>query len=219
MAPRLALVLAAAACLGPLAASSAETAPNRAIAVVPNAGAAAAGPKTEDADIRARLLALFKVKRPGLAIEQIPPSPVPLGTKGIRFRLVPERDGHLVLLSLSDEGEVVQLFPTRQSERHGKTGAVRAGRPITVPDPSYGVSIDATSVTKGTVLALVTRQALASSRRFATRAIMVVPREEVQAVVLPELVSVLEPSGGGASPAEAGPNVRAAAALRYEIVP
>ena len=67
--------------------------------------------------------------RPTSLLEQIPPSPVPLGTKNIRFRVTSPRDGYLVLLSVSNEGEVVQLFPNALSEKHAKDGRIRARQP------------------------------------------------------------------------------------------
>jgi len=72
-------------------------------------------------------------------LEQIPPSPVRAGTTNIRFRVTSARDGYLVLLSVSDKGEVVQLFPNAMSTAHAKDGRIGAGHPIVVPDPSYRV--------------------------------------------------------------------------------
>ena len=105
---------------------------------------------------------------------------------------------------------MVQLFPNRMSDRMAKGGALRAGSPVTVPDASYGMRIDATSPTRGTVLALVTRDALDLSRRFATRAIAVVPQDEVDASILPELSACLSSEASATS---------AVATLPYEIVP
>jgi metacaspase-1 len=103
-------------------------------------------------------------------LEQIPPSPVRAGTTNIRFRVTSARDGYLVLLSVSDKGEVVQLFPNAMSTAHAKDGRIGAGHPIVVPDPSYRVRFDATSVTKGNVLArwfgIGIGISLASLRRF-----------------------------------------------------
>src|SRR4051794_10925665 len=110
-------------------------------------------------------------------LEQSPASPVKLGTADIRFRVTSGHDGFLVLLSVSDEGEVVQLFPNAISDKHAKNGRIAAGRTITVPDPSYGMRFDATSVTKGTVLALVAVDPLKLSRKFITRQIQVIPQD------------------------------------------
>ena len=152
-------------------------------------------------------------------LEQFPPSPVRLGAKDIRFRVTSPRDGFLVLLSISDEGELVQLFPNAQSDAHAKNGRVQAGRPITVPDPSYGIRFDATSVTKGTVIALVTMDPLKLSRRFMTRSIQVIPQDVVNSEVLPELAaSLAAPADHGSIQDKTKPVGRFVATLRYEIV-
>jgi hypothetical protein len=205
----IALVLLAASILVATGARAAE----RAIVVEP--GSAKGG---TDAALRDRLVALFGVEADALGLEQVPPSPVRLGTPNIRFRVTPADDGFLILLSVSDEGEVVQLFPTVQSERHDKSGAVRAGHTLTIPDPSYGVRIDARTVTKGTVLAIVTRDPLHLSKRFASRAIAVVPNDEVAGSVLPELAKVLGDKADGRE-SEGDDAVKSIATLRYEIVP
>jgi metacaspase-1 len=83
-----------------------------------------------------------------------------------------------------------------------------------VPDPSYGIRFDARTVTKGTVLAIVTRDPLPLSKRFATRAIAVVPSEEVADTVLPELTALL-----GDKTSEGDGAVKSIATLHYEIVP
>jgi hypothetical protein len=196
-----------------LSAASGAASSERAIAVEPGVAQAAG-----TVALRDRLLALFGAKADALGLEQIPPSPVRLGTANIRFRVTPTSDGFLVLLSVTDEGEVVQLFPTVQSERHGKSGAVHAGHMLTVPDASYGVRIDARTVTKGTVLAIITRDPLPLSKRFVSRAIAVVPSDEVAGSVLPELIQVLGGEAGGAGSGGGGA-VKSVATLRYEIVP
>ena len=153
-------------------------------------------------------------------LEQIPPSPVRLGTKNIRFRVTSPRDGYLVLLSVSDDGDVVQLFPNAFSDKHAKDGRIRAGHPVTFPDPSYGIRFDATSVTKGTVLALVAVDPLKLSKSFLTRKIDVIPQEEVNATVLPELAeSLAKPANAEAVEANIKPVERSVATLPYEITP
>jgi hypothetical protein len=153
-------------------------------------------------------------------LEQIPHSPVPLGTKNIRFRVTSPRDGYLVLLSVSDEGEVVQLFPNSFSEKHAKDGRIRAGSTVTIPDPSYGMRFDATSVTKGTVLALVAVDPLKLSKSFLTRKIEVIPQEEVNSKVLPELAqSLATPASAGSIEVNVKAVGRSVATLPYEITP
>ncbi|MDQ0472569.1 DUF4384 domain-containing protein [Labrys wisconsinensis] len=153
-------------------------------------------------------------------LEQIPRSPVRLGTQDIRFRVTSGHDGFLVLLSVSDEGEVVQLFPNAISDKRAKDGRILAGHAVTVPDPSYGMRFDATSVTKGTVLALVAVDPLKLSRKFVTRQIQVIPQDEVNASLLPELAqSLATPAGAETVQENTKPVGRSLATLPYEIIP
>ncbi len=153
-------------------------------------------------------------------VEQFPPSPVKLGTKDMKFRVTSSQDGFLILLSVSDKGEVVQLFPNAIAAAHGKDGRIRAGSPIMVPDPSYGIRFDATSVTSGTVLALVAVDPLKLSKGFVTRQIQVIPQDEVNNSVLPELAeSLATPANADSVKANAKAVGRSVAVLRYEIVP
>ncbi|OCC01615.1 hypothetical protein BA190_28095 [Labrys sp. WJW] len=155
-----------------------------------------------------------------VTVEQFPPSPVRLGTKDMRFKVTSSQDGFLILLSVSDEGEVVQLFPNAIAAAHGKDGRIRAGSPIMVPDASYGMRFDATSVTKGTVLALVAIDPLKLSKGFVTRKIDVIPQDEVNEQVLPELAdSLARPANADSVKANAKAVGRSVATMRYEIVP
>lgn len=151
-------------------------------------------------------------------IEQIPPSPIKLGTKNIRFRVTSPKDGFLILLSVSDEGEVVQLFPTEHSSKNNKDGKILANSPITVPDKSYGIRFDATSVTSGTVMALVAVDPLKLSREFVSRKIEVIPQDTVNDKVLPELAESLATPAAKETPTEnTKPVGRGVATVRYEI--
>ena len=153
-------------------------------------------------------------------VEQIPPSPVRLGTKDMKFRVTSSQDGFLILLSISDEGEVVQLFPNAIAAAHGKDGHIRAGSSIMVPDSSYGIRFDATSVSSGTVLALVAIDPLKLSKGFVTRQIQVIPQDEVNTSVLPELAeSLAAPANADSVKANAKAVGRSVATMRYEIVP
>jgi len=153
-------------------------------------------------------------------VEQFPPSPVHLGAQNIHFRVTSPVDGYLILLSVSDEGEVVQLFPNAKSDARAKDGRILAHSPITVPDPSYGIRFDATSVTKGTVIALVAVDPMKLSRSFVTRSIDVIPADEVNTKVLPELAeSLATPANKEDVQQNTKPVGRSVATLHYEIVP
>jgi hypothetical protein len=153
-------------------------------------------------------------------VEQFPASPVKLGTRDMHFKVTSSHDGFLILLSVSDEGEVVQLFPNAIAAAHGKDGRIRAGAPIMVPDSTYGMRFDATSVSSGTVLALVAVDPLKLSRGFVTRKIDVIPQDEVNASVLPELAqSLAAPATTGSVETNAKAVGRSVATLHYQIVP
>ena len=153
-----------------------------------------------------------------VTIEQDPPSPLKLGAKNIRFRVTSPRDGFLILLSVSDDGEVVQLFPNAFSDARNKDGKILAGSPITIPDKSYGIRFDATSVTSGTVMALVAIDPLKLSRDFVTRKIDVIAQDEVNETVLPELAaSLAAPAAEDKAAVNTKSVERTVATLRYEI--
>lgn len=189
----------------------------RVAATLPAAAASPARPRPGDAinagaTTPAKILDVIGASAAtDVTVEQIPPSPVRLGTRNIRFRVASPRDGFLVLLSVSSDGELVQLFPSALSDRHAKDGRIRAGSPIVVPDPSYGIRFDATSLTRGTILALVASGPLDLPRHFSTRRIEVIPQAEVNGQVLPELAQSLSRPGRAVE--------RSIATLPYEIVP
>jgi secreted trypsin-like serine protease len=73
----------------------------------------------------------------GLRLEVLPSTEVRLGDVVV-FRVTSRRDGYLLVLDVNADQELVQLFPNEFSDRQGKGSAIAAGRPITIPDPSYG---------------------------------------------------------------------------------
>lgn len=155
----------------------------------------------------------------GVSLEQFPPSPVHVGDRDIRFRIVSPAQGNLVLLDLGDDGTLIQLFPNEHSRKGGREGFILADSPIVVPDDYYGISFNATSPTSGTLIALVTGEPVELPPTVATRKIEVIPRQEATEVFLPELAGVL------GAPVDAGANTPtraidwSVATLRYEIIP
>lgn len=76
----------------------------------------------------------------------------------VQFRLTSGMDGYLTLLDITAEDELVLLFPTDEDRQAGKTGRIRAGSALTVPDPSYGFAFEAQAPAgSGKLLAIVTQ--------------------------------------------------------------
>ncbi|WP_298959405.1 caspase family protein [uncultured Roseibium sp.] len=75
----------------------------------------------------------------------------------VQFRLTSGLDGYLTLLDITAEEELVLLFPTDEDRQAGKTGRIRAGSVLTVPDPTYGFVFEAQAPAgTGRLLAIVT---------------------------------------------------------------
>lgn len=160
-----------------------------------------------------------------LSIEQLPGSPVPIGTRDIRFRVTSAVDGFLVLLSLDENGALTQLFPNQFSRERVKDGRIRAGNPLTVPDAYYGFRINATAPSRGTLIAVLLSEPpgkpggeLALPPSVKTRKIEVIPADEAENTVLPELAKAgerLDAKSPAANTISAGRHV---ALLPYAIV-
>lgn len=91
-----------------------------------------------------------------VAVEMFPGRRIRIGEE-VSLRLASSVDGHLTLLDLNAAGDLVLLFPTAEDIRRGKSGRIRAGASMTVPDLSYGVAFEAAEpVGRGTLIAIVT---------------------------------------------------------------
>jgi hypothetical protein len=153
----------------------------------------------------------------GVALEMMPPSPVKVGMRDIRFRVTSPTEGNLVLLDLGDDGTLTQLFPNAKY-KGGREGHILAGSPIVVPDDYYGIHFNATSPSSGTLIALVTNEPIALPTAVKTRSIEVIPREKAKEEFLPAIVEALD------KPADAEKDTAtravdwSVATLRYEMV-
>jgi hypothetical protein len=154
----------------------------------------------------------------GVTLEQIPPSPVPLGAKDIRFRITSPEAGSLVLLDLADDGTLTQLFPNQFTRKSGRQPQIQAGGTITVPDDYYGLRFNATSPNKGTLIALVTAEPIELPETVKTRKIEVIPRAEAKSVFLPAIAAALEKPADADSDSATRSIDFSVAVLRYEIV-
>ena len=89
-------------------------------------------------------------------LEMLPSSRVRLG-ETMKFRVYSERSGHLLLVDVNADEDVVQLFPNKHSERAGAGAEIRAGRPVEIPTPYYGFELRAAKpVGPGILFAVVT---------------------------------------------------------------
>jgi hypothetical protein len=153
----------------------------------------------------------------GVSLEIMPASPIKVGTRDVRFRVISPVAGNLVLLDLGDDGTLTQLFPNAHF-KGGREGRILAGSPIVVPDDYYGIRFNATSPTSGTLIALVTNGPIKLPDAVKTRSIEVVPAEEATQQFLPAIAAALD------KPADADKDTAthavdwSVATLRYEMV-
>ena len=88
----------------------------------------------------------FEVK-----LDMVPGRAVKVGDE-IKLRVTSSRPGYLIALDMREDGKVVQLFPSTCSIPERK---IRAGAPLTMPDPTYGCAFTATEAGKGKIMAIV----------------------------------------------------------------
>lgn len=183
------------------------------------AGKTAAGTGKLTLDVVTDLLAKGNADK--VVVKQIPPSPVRVGAKNIRFQVLSPHGGHLILLNLTDDGKLIQLYPNQFSSKHetDRTGQLRAGSPLTVPDAYYGMRLNATAPSKGYIVALVMREKVDFGSKIKTRAIEVIPREEATETLTKLAETIGTPVKGDKVEENTDFAHASVATLRYEIVP
>lgn len=156
----------------------------------------------------------------GIGLAMTPEGPVTVGMRDMRFHVTSPHDGFLILLNLTDEGDLIQLFPNQFSRQQDREGRIRAGAPLSVPDGYYGIRFDATAPSTGQVIAVVAKRKIDWDKAVGTRAIEVIPRQEAVQSFLPQIAAALNEPAATSSPEE---NTEAmewsVATLRYEIKP
>lgn len=91
----------------------------------------------------------------GVTLEVLPGPSARLG-QAVRFRVTSRTEGTLILLDANAGGELVQIYPNEYSQAQNRSGRIQPGRPITIPDPTYGFEFTASEpVGQGTLIALV----------------------------------------------------------------
>ena len=92
----------------------------------------------------------------GLRIEIRPSPRVRIG-ESVTYRVRSTRPGHLLIVDVSADETVTQLFPNRFSERTGESAAIGAGRVVEIPNAYYGFRlVAAPPLGRGNVFAIVT---------------------------------------------------------------
>ena len=100
--------------------------------------------------------ALVHDNEAGLRIEIRPSSRVRIG-ESVTYRVRSARAGHLLIIDVSADGTVTQLFPNRFSERTGESATIGAGHVVAVPNAYYGFRlVAAPPLGRGNVFAIVT---------------------------------------------------------------
>nr|WP_319383295.1 caspase family protein [uncultured Roseibium sp.] len=75
-----------------------------------------------------------------------------------RFRVSSDRDGFLLLFDLSSTGELTLLFPKMDYANPYEKGTIKAGVPVLVPDPNWGIAFEVTAPGEGHLLSIVVDQ-------------------------------------------------------------
>ncbi|MHA1548192.1 MAG: caspase family protein [Alphaproteobacteria bacterium] len=178
------------------------------------------GPATKTGLTTSAVLDYFAAGDDGrVSLQQNPGSPVHVGAENIRFRVISQFAGSLILLDLSDDGRLVQLFPNQYVRQAGRAGAILADSPITVPDDYYGTRFNATAPARGTLIALVTHEPITLPAAVKTRAIEVIARPQSADGYLAAIAGALAAPVDGASTGPTRALDWSVVTLRYEIIP
>jgi metacaspase-1 len=89
-----------------------------------------------------------------ISAEILPGPYLTLGDK-VKFRILSQEAGELVVLDTGPDGELRRIFPNGYTDAQGRRTAVRARATLTIPDQSYPFDFTATDAGKGTLIVLV----------------------------------------------------------------
>lgn len=157
-----------------------------------------------------------------LEIAQTPASPVHVGTTGIRYEVTTSQPGRLVLLNLTEDGSLFQLYPHpyRGAGAQARLSLVKAGTPLRVPEVSYGVTLSATEAGKGHIVALMTPDDVKFDKSVTSRVIASVSSDEAIGHYLARLSAALHrPVHQGAPESNTGSASWFMKSLLYEVLP
>lgn len=155
-------------------------------------------------------------------IIQSPMSPVHVGAKDIRYYVTSFTSSYVVLLNLTEDGELFQLYPNQYSGNGESTTArlIQANTALEVPDESHGVTLNATMPAKGHVIAIVTPDPVRFDNSVTDREISSVSRDEAIDFYLARLSAALhQPINGTSVEADTETARWSVQVLPYEILP
>lgn len=129
----------------------------------------------------------------GILLRQDPPSPVQVGDASIHFTARAPHDGTLILLSLTDSGQLMQLYPNvlGRGDDARRAGRVAANAPVAIPDAEYGLQLTSTDPARGHLIAIFTPDPVAFGENVDERTMVDIPRSETLSEYLPRLISAL----------------------------
>ncbi|MDA7946029.1 MAG: DUF4384 domain-containing protein [Hyphomicrobiaceae bacterium] len=124
-----------------------------------------------------------------IQVQQFPPSPLTLGETDIRYEVRSPTSAFLVLLNLTEDGRLFQLYPNQHAgkDKDGFAGLLAANAPLSVPDKTSGMKFAATEPGKGHIIAIVTPDPVKFDEAITDRVIPAVSPKEAVKVYLARL--------------------------------
>lgn len=89
-----------------------------------------------------------------LEAEILPGSDLAVGDT-VRFRILSEASGRVVVLDTGPDGQLRRIFPNEYSEAVGHDGMIAGGSVLTIPDQNYPFEFTATDAGPGALMVLV----------------------------------------------------------------
>ncbi|MEM8743206.1 MAG: DUF4384 domain-containing protein [Pseudomonadota bacterium] len=156
-----------------------------------------------------------------IELEQIPPSPLALGDGDIRYEVRSPTSAFLVLLNLTEDGRLFQLYPNQFAgkDEEGFAGLLAANSPLSVPDKTSGVKFAATELGKGHIIAIVTPDPVKFDEAIINRDITAVsPREAINVYLARLSAGLHHPSNTRSVQTNTATSRWSLVTLPYEIV-
>lgn len=101
---------------------------------------------------------------------KIVPGPRPKLGDVVNYRVTSDRPGHLLVIDINANNEVVQLFPNKFSDTAGVGNRIVAQHATTIPDARYGFRLKAAEPTgKGKLVAILTEDPVSLDDILANR--------------------------------------------------